>query len=117
MEDHCFHIMAINKISDSKVISSDEVLAVARLQFNADKQAQIRYMAVDKAYERQGIGRQLVNVMEQHARDSGCNQIILDARESAIGFYKKSGYEIIEKTYLLFDEIQHYQMLKGLTNI
>ena len=116
MEDNCFHIMAIKKNSDSNVISSDEVFAVARLQPNTDKQAQIRYMAVDKAHERQGIGRQLVNTIEQHARDSGYKQISLDAREPAIGFYKKLGYQEVEKTYLLFDEIQHYQMLKNISD-
>ena len=109
LENQCFHIMAIDK--------SKQVIAIARLQFNSKSEAQIRYMAVDKAHERQGIGRQLVNAMEQHSRDSDYKQIILDARESAIGFYKKSGYKIIEKTYLLFDEIQHYRMLKKLTNI
>ena len=115
LEDDCFHIMAIKPNPDSNNINSDEILAVARLQFNTDKQAQIRYMAVDKSHERQGIGRQLINSMEKHAKDSGCKQIILDAREPAINFYKKLGYQVIEKTYLLFDDIQHYRMLKVLS--
>ena len=116
IEDLCFHVMAVKSNSDSNNINSDEILAVARLQFNTDKQAQIRYMAVDKSHERQGIGRQLINSMEKHAKDSGCKQIILDAREPAINFYKKLGYQVIEKTYLLFDDIQHYRMLKILSD-
>ncbi len=109
LENQCFHIMAIDE--DMKVI------AVARLQFNSKTEAQIRYMAVDQIHERQGIGRRLIGSMERHAIEKNCTQIVLDARESAIDFYKKSGYKTIEKTYLLFDEIQHYRMTKNLTNI
>ena len=40
--------------------------------------------------------------------------MVLDAREPATGFYEKLGYRITEKTYLLFNEIQHYRMIKNL---
>ena len=109
LEDQCFHLMAIDE--------NAQVIAVARLQFNSSSEAQIRYMAVEQPHERQGIGRQLIKTLEQHAKDNHCKQIVLDSRESAIDFYKKSGYKIVEKTYLLFDEIQHYRMIKNLTNI
>jgi ribosomal protein S18 acetylase RimI-like enzyme len=38
----------------------------------------------------------------------------LHAREIAIGFYQKLGYQMIEKSHLLFGEIQHYLMEKTL---
>lgn len=104
IEEICLHLMAVN---DNK-----KVIAVARLQFNSDSEAQIRYMAVAGEYERKGIGRELVNTLEQHAQDSSSKKIILHAREPAIGFYQKLGYRVIEKSYLLFDEIQHFQMIK-----
>ena len=109
LEDQCFHLMAVDEDA--------QVIAVARLQFNSEKEAQIRYMAVEPVHERRGIGKQLINLMERHAIEKNCTQVILDAREPAIGFYKRSGYEIIEKTYLLFEEIQHYRMRKDLTDI
>ena len=115
IEDQCFHLMAVKPNPHPDTNNDNEVFAVARLQFNSDTMAQIRYMAVGKTYEHQGIGQQLVNTLEQHARDSGCKQIVLDAREPAVNFYKKLGYEVTEKTYLLFDEIQHYRMLKNLS--
>ena len=105
LENQCFHIMAVE---------NTKVIAVGRLQFNSDTEAQIRYMGVEQSHERQGIGRLLINTMEQHAKGNDCTQIVLDAREPAIGFYKKSGYNTVEKTYLLFDEIQHYRMSKEL---
>ncbi len=106
IEDQCFHVMAVDEINN--------VIAVARLQFNSNTEAQIRYMAVAREHERKGIGRELVNVMEQYAQNSSCKKIILHAREPAIGFYQKLGYKVIEKSYLLFDEIQHFRMIKEL---
>jgi len=107
LEEQSFHVMAVNH--------KDETIGVARLQFNSDTEAQIRYMAVAGAYERQGIGRELVEAMEDYARNSGIKIIVLDAREPAVDFYIRLGYEIAEKSYLLFDEIQHFRMLKYLT--
>ena len=89
---------------------------MARLQFNSSEEAQIRYMAVTSAYERQGIGRALITAMEDHARDSAIKTIVLDAREPAVGFYQKLGYDVIDKSYLLFDEIQHFRMVKRLSS-
>ncbi len=106
IEDLCFHIMALDK--------EEKVIAIARLQFNSGTEAQIRYMAVSPSYERQGIGRALINTLEQRAKKSSHKKIILDAREPAVGFYEKLGYRIIEKSYLLFDEIQHFRMSKTL---
>lgn len=103
IEDQCFHVMAID--------SNKDVIGVARLQFN-NNEAQIRYMAVAKKHERKGIGRELMNAMEAHAINSGCEKIVLDAREDAVDFYKKLDYKVIEKSYLLFEEIQHFQMRK-----
>ena len=94
------------------VDDNNEVIAVARLQFNSDDEAQVRYMAVAGAYERQGIGRELINSMEAYAGESTRRKIVLDAREPAVGFYQKLGYTVVEKSYLLFDEIQHYRMMK-----
>ena len=104
IEDQCFHLMAVD--------DNNEVIAVARLHFNSTTEAQIRYMAVAEAYERQGIGRELINTMETYAGESARRKIVLDAREPAVGFYQKLDYTVVEKSYLLFDEIQHYRMMK-----
>lgn len=106
IEKQCFHIMAVD---DEK-----QVIAVARLQFNSDDEAQIRYMAVSPSHQRQGIGRALIDATEQRAKKSSYKNIVLHAREPAVEFYKKLGYQVIEKSYLLFDEIQHFRMSKEL---
>ena len=110
IEEQCFHLMVIDTNSKNKTT----VIGVARLQYNSDTEAQIRYMAVAREYERQGIGRELINAMEQRAIKSSHKNIVLEAREPAVNFYKKLGYSVIEKSYLLFDEIQHFRMIKEL---
>jgi predicted GNAT family N-acyltransferase len=103
IEDECFHIMVKN---------NDKAVGVGRLQFNSADVAQIRYMAVDKKYERNCIGRMIVDALEQEAAHSNVHLVVLDAREPAVGFYQKLGYSIEGKSYVLFDEIQHYRMTK-----
>jgi predicted GNAT family N-acyltransferase len=103
IEDQCFHIMATN---------NEKAVGIGRLQYNSAVEAQIRYMAIEKVNEGNGIGRMIVNALEREARNRNIRTVILDAREPAVGFYQKLGYCIEKKSYVLFDEIQHYRMTK-----
>jgi ribosomal protein S18 acetylase RimI-like enzyme len=51
---------------------------------------------------------------EEISKNRGDKKIILHAREIALGFYEKLGYQLIEKSHLLFGEIQHYLMEKNI---
>jgi len=104
IENRCFHVMVYD--------DQDQCIGVGRLQFNSDTEAQIRYMAVTKEHERKGIGKQIVAGLENKAREKLIGSIILDAREPAVGFYEKLGYLKKDKTYLLFNSIQHFRMIK-----
>ena len=95
--------------------SNGEAVAVGRLQFNTSEEAQIRYMAVSGNYQLKGYGNIIVKTLEDIALNKGIRNIILQSRENALKFYWKNGYEIIEKSYLLFDEIQHWLMVKKIT--
>ena len=92
-----------------------KAVAVGRLQFNTIEEAQIRYMAVSDDYQGMGYGSKMVNVLDDIAREKGSQKIILQSRENALQFYKSNGYEIVEKTHLLFGEIQHWLMEKELS--
>jgi ribosomal protein S18 acetylase RimI-like enzyme len=105
IEDHCFHLIAKH---------NNQTVGVGRLSYNSATEAQIRYMAVAEDYERRGIGRMVVRYLEQQAINSGISTIVLHAREPAVGFYQRLGYHLEEKSYVLFDEIQHYRMTKSL---
>jgi len=89
---------------------NDKVVGTARLQKNSNEIGQIRYMAVDPQYQRRGIGKNIVLKLHQMAQKMELKKIILDAREPSLGFYDKLGYKITKKSYLLFGEIQHWQM-------
>ena len=92
-----------------------KAIAVGRLQFNTIEEAQIRYMAVSDDYQGMGYGSKIVQALDNIAREKGSRKIILQSRGNAVKFYEKNGYKIIEKSYLLFDEIQHWLMEKELS--
>ena len=97
-----------------RIIKDDnKIVAVGRLHFNNDSIAQIRYMAVLKNFEGKGLGRLLVDEFIKISKDNNSSKIILYARESVIGFYKKSGFDIIEKAHRL-ESVQHFLMEKNI---
>jgi N-acetylglutamate synthase-like GNAT family acetyltransferase len=91
-----------------------KVLAVGRLHRLDQDSGQIRYMAVESGCERRGYGTLVLGALEGAAAEIGLEKIILHARERAVAFYEHHGYAIIEPSFLLFDEIQHYLMTKNL---
>jgi len=91
-----------------------EALAVGRIHFNTPEEAQIRYMAVHPGHRGSGLGRLVLEYLEDHARRGGAAVIVLEARENAVPFYERNGYAVTEKTFLLFGDIQHYRMRKEL---
>lgn len=104
-EDQAYHIMAVD---------NQQAIGVARLQFVTPDMAQLRYMAIDNLRQGQGVGRKIVEHMEDYARQHAARTLMLHARQNALGFYLALGYGIDELSYLLFNEIQHYKMLKHL---
>ena len=95
--------------------ATGDAIAVGRLQVNTKEEAQIRYMAVEDNYQGKGLGSKIVTALEDIALDKGANRIILQARKNAVQFYQRNGYKVVEKSYILFDEIQHWLMKKELT--
>lgn len=93
------------------------IKAVARLDHLADGVTQVRFVAVEEDAQRLGYGSMLMEKAEEVAiaRGDKTTSIILHARDSCIDFYRrKHGYEVVEKSYLLFDKVQHYLMRKTL---
>jgi GNAT superfamily N-acetyltransferase len=101
-----FHVLIID--------ANKEAVACGRVIFMEDNSAQIRSIAVSEIYQGQGYGKLVMEVLEQEAKNRGVSRLFLHARESAIPFYLSLGYEILEKTHLLFGEIQHFSMEKYL---
>jgi len=93
------------------------VIAVGRLHFNTVHDAQIRYMAVADDQQRKGLGTLLLNALENRAVELGAARIVLDARETALRFYRKNNYKPEGPGHVLFNTITHVCMTKSLDKL
>lgn len=74
---------------------------------------QLRQMAVAPNLQMGGVGRRLVECLELHARAAGMRLVTMHAREVAVGFYEKLGYEIVGERFVEVG-IPHFVMQKSL---
>ena len=81
-----------SQIHIAAVSPSDEVMGTVLLKPVSEDWIKLRQMAVSDKSQGTGLGRRLVTFAEQAAQDSGCNEIRMHARLSALGFYEKLGY-------------------------
>ena len=75
---------------------------------------QLRGLFVDKEFQHNGIGKTIVNFVENRLRDSGVNYLWMNARESAVLFYLKLNYSNSNISYLINEIGLHYLMYKKL---
>jgi predicted GNAT family N-acyltransferase len=92
----------------------DVALAVGRLHFNSIREAQVRYMAVAVEQQRRGYGSRMLQALEEKAATLGAACIVLDARETALGFYARHGYSAEGPGHMLYNCIGHIRMRKTL---
>jgi ribosomal protein S18 acetylase RimI-like enzyme len=64
---------------------------------------------VDPDYQQRGIGRTIMGELERYAKSQGLRKIILNSSITALGFYKKLDYALVEET------IREYQGDKVIT--
>lgn len=95
-------------------VEGTEVVGVARMHESAEKQGQVRCVAIATEAQGKGIGKAMMAYLEEKAKQKGWTEIVLEARENAVPFYEAIGYTIVAESYLLFGEIQHYRMQKSL---
>jgi ribosomal protein S18 acetylase RimI-like enzyme len=106
LEDSSIHRMIID--------DNNNIVACARLQFNSQTEAQIRYIAVDESCRRMGLASQIIVELETIAKEKGAEEMLINARENALALYERLGYKIIKESYLMFGEIKHQEMRKAL---
>jgi N-acetylglutamate synthase-like GNAT family acetyltransferase len=70
------------------------VVACLVLKPNTPNVIQMRQVAVDSSMQGSGIGRAIVAFSEQFAKENGYAEMILHARQTAVAFYLKLGYQI-----------------------
>ena len=74
-------------------------------------EARIRQMAVTPALQGKGLGRRLMDRVEKDLRGCGIRTLVLNARESAVGFYEKLGYSVVGDAFLHL-AVPHFRMIK-----
>lgn len=92
-----------------------EAVGVCRLHLNTPQEGQLRFMGIRKDKQGQQLGFRLMEYMEARAKALGAISLMLHARENAVNFYRRNGYEVVKASYILFGTIQHYLMTKQLS--
>lgn len=73
----------------------------------------LRQMAVDTIYQGRGLGKELIIYAERIAKLQGYKKVYLHARQTAIVFYEKHGYQVISEPFTEVG-IPHVEMIKNL---
>ena len=91
----------------------EKMLGCCMLVKSGGSTVRLRQMAVLNNLQGKGIGRALMQLAENIARDLGYKKLTMHARVTAVGFYEKLGYEVVGE---MFEEvtIQHNSMEKSL---
>lgn len=89
------------------------VLGGLILVLEENQHVKMRQVAIDDAYQQQGIGHQLILFAEAYAIEHEYNLMHCHARDTAIPFYTKLGYEIKGEEFLEVG-IPHRYMFKNL---
>jgi len=103
-----FHIAAFYK---NQVIG---ILLLKTMKDISDTTLKMRQVAIDPKFQSKGYGSVLVKFSELWAIENGFNLIELNARNTAIQFYKNLGYKEIGHEFIEVN-IPHIKMFKDLS--
>ncbi len=93
--------------------NNNEPVAAARWRLYNNYTAKLQRIAVLSAYRGIGLGKQIIEAMEQDIRKNDhISMIILDAQLQAEAFYTKLGYERESSDTFLDAGIVHIRMIK-----
>lgn len=90
----------------------DEIACVASVYINGNS-ARLRKFATVESFQKQGIGSAMLKHMLGDARSSGISNFWFDARESALDFYRKFGFEAEGERFYKSD-VAYFKMSKTL---
>lgn len=106
------------QVSQHRMIRSHDgqVIAVGRVHMNSSDEAQVRHVAVEKAYQGKGLAKMLVASLESVARAEGAVRIVTNSTQVSIAFFKSAGFEVQNEGSNEFGEQQRQQMVKRLVD-
>ncbi len=80
----------------------------------SQKQIQLRGMAVAPKMQGKNVGKQLIQFIEKQYKQKNVSLIWCNAREYAVPFYKKLGFESIGDKFYIEHVCFHYKMIKNI---
>ena len=87
-DSNCFHVLASDK--------NGRPVGTTRM----DGKGKIGRMAVLQNYRRRGIGRKMIQALMDYGRKNSITDFHVSSQITAIGFYKKMGFEPFGKEFL-----------------
>ncbi|WP_130609861.1 GNAT family N-acetyltransferase [Cohnella abietis] len=103
--DACYHFI---------VVEEGQAIAAGRFKRFEEEAAKMQRIAVLKPYRGMGVGKLLLQKMEEEAKADGFKASVLDAQCSAEVFYSKLGYLVESEEPFLDADIWHVRMRKSL---
>lgn len=101
------HFMAVDD-------STGEIVGTIKLFEKETGIAQFSHLAVLESYQQKGIGRLLVNAVEERASQMGYHTIGSVTRVTAADFYTKCGYVVKGYSTPLFERVPTFWVEKNL---
>ncbi|MNK07011.1 Acetyltransferase (GNAT) family protein [compost metagenome] len=99
---------------DEIIVGVTSIFQTSTPLLSQKQQFQLRGMAIVDSHQKRGLGDQLVQRAEQYVKENNAEVLWFNAREIAVGFYKKMGYETIGEPFAIGDIGIHYVMYKPL---
>ncbi|MGB7347958.1 MAG: GNAT family N-acetyltransferase [Pirellulaceae bacterium] len=97
------------------VIDAERLIAIVLAKPLSESVVKLRQMAVAADRQGQGVGRFLIENVEQTLAEKGFRQVELHAREVAKGFYDSMGY-VTQGERFVEVGIPHFKMAKRLSH-
>ncbi|GKQ43191.1 acetyltransferase [Companilactobacillus sp. RD055328] len=91
----------------------DQPVVTARCFPTDDNGWHVQRVATYKEYRKRGLAKELLEYIEQVAKQEDYDYLILGAQDQAQGFYLKLGYQVIGDQYMDAG-IEHHDMKKSL---
>jgi ribosomal protein S18 acetylase RimI-like enzyme len=89
-------------------------IGAGRIYFDSPEQAHLRGIAVEPSCSHQGVGSAIVTELESRVKKLGAARIVVESRETAVGFYQKRGFRAIGEVPENSHPVRHVRMVKDI---
>ena len=100
---NCNHRIIVLE-EDNKIVASGSLLIENKIIHGISKVGHIEDIVVDKNVRGKGLGKNIINYLNEIGKLNNCYKIILNCKESNIKFYENCGFENKE-----FEMVKYYK--------